>query len=171
MNLIEQLRELADDEIMQGFTLSDSGETITIGSLVTEAADKLEQLQAALRQISAVRESIVAHQNVNWSAHIYPLVAILSQVGIEAEGNIEEMQERYCADDDRPNAHGGHPYDKLGLILEERGLDRENNPLLRGHCRCGHKVSDHNNVYGQRHCLVKDCDCKSLDIWRGESDG
>ena len=33
-----------------------------------------------------IRNSIVGTQNINWSAHIYPLVAALNEAGFEGEG-------------------------------------------------------------------------------------
>ncbi len=42
----------------------------------------------ALRRINAIRNSIVGFQTVNWSAHVYPLVAALNeahQMGLDAD--------------------------------------------------------------------------------------
>jgi hypothetical protein len=40
-------------------------------------------LREALRKISAIRDSIIGAQAVNWSEHIYPLVAALQKGGFE----------------------------------------------------------------------------------------
>ena len=47
--------------------------------------DALAAAQAALTKINAIRNSIVEHQTVNWSAHIYPLVAALNEAGYEVD--------------------------------------------------------------------------------------
>ncbi len=43
--------------------------------------DEVDRLKLALRKIDAIRNSIVACQSVNWSAHIYPLVEALESAG------------------------------------------------------------------------------------------
>ncbi len=40
----------------------------------------------ALRRVNAIRNSIVGFQTVNWSAHIYPLVAALNEAGYPSLG-------------------------------------------------------------------------------------
>jgi hypothetical protein len=40
----------------------------------------------ALRKIDEIRNGIVGYQKINWSAHIYPLVAALEEAGIHGEG-------------------------------------------------------------------------------------
>lgn len=42
--------------------------------------------QTALTKIDAIRNSIIALQNINWSEHIYPLVAALEEAGIRGAG-------------------------------------------------------------------------------------
>jgi hypothetical protein len=46
-------------------------------------ADKAE---GALTKIGAIRDSIVGTQSINWSEHIYPLVAALTEAGFEGAG-------------------------------------------------------------------------------------
>ena len=46
-------------------------------------AGEVERLRRALSQINAIRNSIVGFQAINWSEHIYPLVAALDEAGIE----------------------------------------------------------------------------------------
>lgn len=119
--------------------------------------DKAE-LEKALGCISAIRESIVAHQNINWSAHIYPLVAVLNQAGFDiADIDFDDLKATYLADSD--TYRGVDAYTKLGIVLEERGLLPENNPLLKHSCECAHKRSSHRNVVGDTRCEVDGCDC------------
>jgi len=47
----------------------------------------------ALSAINDIRNSIVGYQSVNWSAHIYPLVKILNEVGIDGQGYEEAQKE------------------------------------------------------------------------------
>lgn len=47
---------------------------------------EVERLNAALSKISAIRDSIVGAQRVDWSEHIYPLVAELDAAGFEGAG-------------------------------------------------------------------------------------
>lgn len=44
-----------------------------------------EKAWAALAKIDAIRNSIIGCQTVNWSEHIYPLVAALKEAGFEGE--------------------------------------------------------------------------------------
>jgi hypothetical protein len=46
-----------------------------------DAADERDRLRDALDKINAIRNSIVGLQKVNWSEHIYPLVAALDAAG------------------------------------------------------------------------------------------
>lgn len=50
------------------------------------AESKLAAANAALEKINAIRNSIIGCQSVNWSAHIYPLVAALEAAGIKGDG-------------------------------------------------------------------------------------
>lgn len=53
---------------------------------LTESRSRLAALEAALKEIDDIRNSIVGTQTVNWSAHIYPLVAALERAGIHGQG-------------------------------------------------------------------------------------
>jgi len=44
-------------------------------------SEEMERLRAALAKINAIRNSIVGCQKVNWSEHVYPLVAALEAAG------------------------------------------------------------------------------------------
>lgn len=45
--------------------------------------EEIDRLTEALQKISEIRDSIIGRQNVNWSMHIYPLVAALGDAGFE----------------------------------------------------------------------------------------
>jgi hypothetical protein len=48
-----------------------------------KARDKrIGQLELALNKINDIRNSIIGYQKINWSAHIYPLVDALNEIGI-----------------------------------------------------------------------------------------
>lgn len=49
-------------------------------------AEHRDALAAALAKIDAIRNSIIGRQGVNWSAHIYPIVAALDEAGYGGEG-------------------------------------------------------------------------------------
>lgn len=49
-------------------------------------SEQLTQATGALDKISAIRDSIVGSQQVNWSEHIYPLVAALNEAGFKGAG-------------------------------------------------------------------------------------
>lgn len=61
---------------------------------------KLKQVRAALDVINGIRNSIIGTQSVNWSEHIYPLVAALDGAGFpgasypEARENVGTLIER-----------------------------------------------------------------------------
>ena len=44
---------------------------------------KMKEMQKALDKINIIRNSIVGFQTINWSEHIYPLVAALNEAGFE----------------------------------------------------------------------------------------
>src|SRR5882672_7069601 len=48
--------------------------------------DALRDARQSLIKIDAIRNSIVGYQNINWSVHIYPLVAALEEVGFHGLG-------------------------------------------------------------------------------------
>lgn len=50
------------------------------------AEQRIAALEGAFTKIDAIRNSIIAHQSVNWSAHIYPLVEALHDAGFDGEG-------------------------------------------------------------------------------------
>lgn len=52
---------------------------------VRDTCRRAEKAEAALQKINAIRNSIVGFQAINWSEHIYPLVAALNEAGIEGQ--------------------------------------------------------------------------------------
>lgn len=48
---------------------------------------RIAELKAALQKISEIRDSIVGSGQINWSEHIYPLVAALNVAGFEGVGH------------------------------------------------------------------------------------
>jgi hypothetical protein len=59
-----------------------------------EAAEaEVKKLRGGLTKISAIRDSIVGFQSVGWSEHIYPLVAVLHDVGFDGVGYDEARKE------------------------------------------------------------------------------
>ena len=52
---------------------------------IADALTELETLRAALAKINVIRNSIVGAQTMNWSEHIYPLVAALNVAGYEGQ--------------------------------------------------------------------------------------
>lgn len=53
-----------------------------IAELTAERAAR-QKAESALSKINVIRNSIVAFQSINWSEHIYPLVAALNEAGVE----------------------------------------------------------------------------------------
>lgn len=82
--LIEQLR----DDTYYGQAVED------------EAADEIERLREFGEKVNAIRNSIIGTQTIDWSEHIYPLVAALNEAGFdgqeypEAKANIGTLLER-----------------------------------------------------------------------------
>lgn len=61
---------------------------------------EIARLKEGLGKINEIRNSIVGFQSINWSEHIYPLVAALNEAGLEgmdyphAKGHFGTMLER-----------------------------------------------------------------------------
>lgn len=53
---------------------------------VADRDERIAMLTEALTKIDAVRNDIIARQSINWSAHIYPLVAALEAAGFKGVG-------------------------------------------------------------------------------------
>ena len=52
---------------------------------VEHVVRKLSAATVALAKISAIRDSIISLQTINWSEHIYPLVAALESAGVKGK--------------------------------------------------------------------------------------
>jgi DNA repair exonuclease SbcCD ATPase subunit len=50
---------------------------------VAELETEVKRLKLALEKINTIRNSIIAFQAINWSEHIYQLVAALNEAGLE----------------------------------------------------------------------------------------
>jgi len=46
-------------------------------------SERIRVLREALEKIDAIRNDIIGRQSINWSRHIYPLVAALGEAGYE----------------------------------------------------------------------------------------
>ena len=115
-NLAERLREHAN---WSGPVSSNAN------ACMQEAADHIEKLTAALSKIDAIRNSIIGCQAMNWSAHVYPLVAALGDAGYEGQGYEEARAEASTLLDQRNAANHERDFamDALTEIanLPERG--------------------------------------------------
>ena len=49
------------------------------------AEQRVDELESAMSAISEIRNSIIGTQQINWSEHIYPLVAALNNAGFAGE--------------------------------------------------------------------------------------
>ncbi len=59
--------------------------TLDAESELRAARSEIAILRKALAKLDAIRNSIIGHQTVNWSEHVYPLVAALAEAGYEGE--------------------------------------------------------------------------------------
>lgn len=78
---------------------------------------RAEQAEAALTKINDIRNSIVGSSTVNWSEHIYPLVAALNEAGLKGDhfentkknfGTLLERAEQAEADRDKERGEKEH---------------------------------------------------------------
>lgn len=79
------------------------GDLLTLLSALQSERLRAEELHGALTKIDAIRNSIVGCQRVNWSEHIYPLVAVLGEVGFEGQ-DYESARENVGTLIDRANS-------------------------------------------------------------------
>ncbi len=54
--------------------------------------DHAVKFEAAIEKINDIRNSIIGFQTMNWSEHIYPLVAALEEAGINGQGYPEARE-------------------------------------------------------------------------------
>jgi hypothetical protein len=85
----------------------------------------LERFRAAIEKINDIRNSIVGLQKLNWSEHIYPLVAALNEAGMvgmeypEARGHFVSLLER---------ANRGDEIEARLTAAESRAASAEDKP-------------------------------------------
>jgi hypothetical protein len=48
-----------------------------------ELEERVKKAQSALAKINEIRNSIIGLQTINWSEHVYPLVAALNEAGVD----------------------------------------------------------------------------------------
>lgn len=85
-----------------------------------ELTTRVEKAEAALYKINEIRNSIIGHQTVNWSEHIYPLVAALNEAGITGLSYPEALEVAKTTKQQIAEAHE---------ILTNAGIDDEHRPL------------------------------------------
>jgi hypothetical protein len=73
----------AELERIEGGLLSHHG---VMDCDVRKLIAEVRRLRTALEKIDAIRNDIIGRQNINWSRHIYPLVAALGEAGFEGTG-------------------------------------------------------------------------------------
>lgn len=83
-----------------------AGKSLSIQTTL-EILAELEASRAALAKIDAIRNNIIGKQGVDWSRDIYPLVAVLGEVGYEGEG-YDRARARIIAEMDA-EANNPHP--------------------------------------------------------------
>lgn len=125
-----------------------------ITAALEERDKEIERLNWALQRINTIRNSIVGFHTVNWSEHIYPLVAALNEAGIEgmsyAEGRVN-----------------------FGTMLERTNKAEAENTTLKAEVeRLRGLIFDALNegwVKHQQACEYRgDCDC-GLEAWKNEA--
>lgn len=103
---------------------------------IADLCREVEALRTAMRTISGIRDSIIGAQAVNWSEHVYPLVAALDGAGFRgvdyetARANLGTLLERIAtleAELAQARAHrcGGivlsaEDADRIAALLEEQ---------------------------------------------------
>ncbi|MFH1110951.1 MAG: hypothetical protein V1790_17395 [Planctomycetota bacterium] len=55
-------------------------------ALTAEKDKQIADLTTAMESINAIRNSIIGRRTMNWSMHVYPLVAVLNATGFKGEG-------------------------------------------------------------------------------------
>ena len=89
------------------------------------ALKKATTQQAALEKINAIRNSIIGTQQINWSAHIYPLVAALNEAGQVGQDPHEAAAEAQTLFEQRDEyaaairAHWRSPWGKCAFCKAE----------------------------------------------------
>ncbi len=88
-------------------------------------------LTAALAKISAIRDSIVGLQQINWSAHVYPLVAALGEAGFEGIGYEKARKEAHTLLDQRDAAVAESERLTAALATRDAELAQAHSAILK----------------------------------------
>lgn len=91
-------RDLAAAKELLVHLRCDTGETWEDECM--RARRERDKVKEALTRISAIRDDIIGRQSVNWSAHIYPLVAALGDAGFEGVGYDVAREKSITAESD-----------------------------------------------------------------------
>lgn len=84
-----------DATMIEEFSDANSVPLVTLlsaQSAIAERDKRIAELEKALSKINDIRNSIIGCQKINWSEHIYPLVAALNEAGIEGQGYPEARE-------------------------------------------------------------------------------
>jgi hypothetical protein len=80
--------------------MTKNNEDLMSAQVRARLTERIAELEATLTAINAIRNSIIGAQTLNWSEHIYPLVAVLDNAGVEglpypdARKNVGTLLER-----------------------------------------------------------------------------
>lgn len=96
------------------------------------------RLREALSKINAIRNSVVGTQTVNWSAHIYPLVAALNEAGFDGQGYGDARAEAKTLIEQRDEAIRERDEARAKMEMLRRPVDE---PGLRDACRAALDVA------------------------------
>ncbi len=111
-----------------------------------------KQLKAALDKINLIRNSIVGLQTINWSEHIYPLVAALDEAGCVVGMSYPENRKNFGTMLERTNTAEAllDELDKLHQPVEcDHGVTQ---PTCEPICSCGAgwPCREHLIIHGKR---------------------
>lgn len=81
---VERLRK--ENEMWDADNLRFREHAIQLETRLAVIVAEEKKLRDSLTRIDSIRNSIIGHQTVHWSAHIYPLVAALKDAGFEGLG-------------------------------------------------------------------------------------
>lgn len=76
---------VAAEAPITGKVVMGSATCLHIDAELTRLRAEVEALRGALHKIHKIRNDIIKRQKLGWSAHVYPLVAVLSEVRLEYE--------------------------------------------------------------------------------------
>jgi hypothetical protein len=112
---------------------NNAGGFVAYGDYLTLERQR-DELAEALAKINEIRNSIIGLQTINWSEHIYPLVAALNDAGFEgmpydeARGKFGTMLERTVKAETARDELAGVLREYVAAKDEYRGFDWESDP-------------------------------------------